>query len=140
METHIQSLERSLNATMKMLKKVEEQADLGDNHEVAYKLLRAVLHALRDRLMVDDAVKFGAQLPTVIRGLYYEGWKPSRVPIKMHKEEFMDRVFSETYIARKNPEKLIHDVLVAIGQYVDQGTLDKIKKTLPKDLAEWQQD
>ena len=35
----------------------------------AYLALRTVLHALR----VEEAVDLGAQLPMLIRGLYYEG-------------------------------------------------------------------
>jgi len=42
----------------------------------AYSILRAVLHALRDRLTVEEAVKLGAQLPLLVRGFYYEGWRP----------------------------------------------------------------
>jgi len=49
----------------------------------AYKGLRAVLQTVRVRLPLDLAVHFGAQLPMLVRGLYYEGWEPSKGPIKM---------------------------------------------------------
>ena len=39
-----------------------------------------MLHTLRDRLTVDVAAKLAAQLPTLIRGIYYEDWDPSRTP------------------------------------------------------------
>ena len=47
--------------------------DWDDKHR-AYRLLRATLHALRDRLTAHEAVQFGAQLPMFIRGFYYDGW------------------------------------------------------------------
>lgn len=58
-------------------------AELGskDRHE-AYLALRGVLHALRDRLQVEEAVQLGAQLPVLIRGFYYDGWRPSATPKK----------------------------------------------------------
>jgi uncharacterized protein (DUF2267 family) len=51
-----------------------------------------VLHALRDRLTVNEAAQFGAQLPMLVRGIYYEGWDPTRLPVKMNREEFLQRV------------------------------------------------
>ena len=39
-----------------------------DDHHKAYHGLRAVLHALRDRLPVPEAVHLGAQLPMLYAG------------------------------------------------------------------------
>ena len=53
----------------------ELAAELGtEDHRHAYRVLRAVLHAVRDRLTVDEAAQLAAQLPELIRGIYYEGW------------------------------------------------------------------
>src|SRR5687767_3740750 len=52
-----------------------------DRHR-GHQALRAGLHALRDRLPPEEAVQLGAQLPLVVRGLYYEGWKPTQTPRK----------------------------------------------------------
>ncbi|MGZ4255190.1 MAG: DUF2267 domain-containing protein [Solirubrobacteraceae bacterium] len=43
----------------------EVAAELGtDDHHYVYRVLRAVLHAVRDRLTVDEAAQLAAQLPS----------------------------------------------------------------------------
>jgi uncharacterized protein (DUF2267 family) len=76
------------------LKAVAEQLGL-DRHD-AYLALRAVLHAIRDRLPPEVAVHLGAQLPMLIRGFYYEGWHMTGKPTKeRHVEEFSHHVATE---------------------------------------------
>src|SRR4051812_22139591 len=73
------------------------------DHHLAYLALRGTLQALRDRLPIEIAVKFGAQLPMLIRGFYYEGWKPGIVPIKIKiPEDFLDFVSSHLASSKFN--------------------------------------
>ncbi len=44
--------------------------------------LKAVLQTLRDRITVNEAADFAAQLPTIVRGLYFEEWHPAVTPHK----------------------------------------------------------
>lgn len=77
------------------LKAVAEQLHFEERRH-AYSALRATLHALRDRLTPESAVHFGAQLPMVVRGLYYEGWRIVGKPREDHTvNEFCDHVASE---------------------------------------------
>jgi uncharacterized protein (DUF2267 family) len=51
-----------------------------ESQDQAYTILRGVLHAVRDRLTVDEAAHLASQLPMVVRGFYYEGWRPALAP------------------------------------------------------------
>jgi uncharacterized protein (DUF2267 family) len=101
----------------------------------AYKVLRAVLQTLRDRLPMNDAVHFAAQLPMFLRGLFFESWQPSSVPIKMSREEFL-KAISEKVITdhRVDPLRITEIVFSAIMTHVGVGEMEKIKHCLPKDL------
>jgi uncharacterized protein (DUF2267 family) len=102
----------------------------------SYDALRAVLHALRDRLTVNEAADLAAQLPVLIRGVYYEGWKPAKVPVKMNRAEFLERVQQQfPYQIDGSTEDLVHTVLDALSDYITVGEWEDIRANLPKDLA-----
>jgi uncharacterized protein (DUF2267 family) len=50
----------------------EIMAAIGPNRQLAWHVLRATLRELRDRLPLEEASHFGAQLPVLIRGVYYD--------------------------------------------------------------------
>ena len=58
--------------------------------------MRATLHALRDRLTVEEAAQFAAQLPMLIRGFYYEGWNPTDKPVRYGIETSSSRTSSRS--------------------------------------------
>lgn len=102
----------------------------------AYSVLRAVLHALRDRLTVDEAVTLGAQLPMLVRGFYYEGWRPAGRPIKYrHKGEFLERI-GELYRGLEEPERepAVRAVFRLLASHVTGGELKHVRDQLPTEL------
>jgi uncharacterized protein (DUF2267 family) len=54
----------------------EIRAELGPDRRRAHHASRAVRHALRDRLPLHLAAHLGAQLPLLVRGIYYDNWHP----------------------------------------------------------------
>jgi uncharacterized protein (DUF2267 family) len=79
----------TLRKTNLWLAEIMEALGWSDPHR-AYVALRGVLHTLRDHLTVDEAVQLGAQLPMLLRGLYYDGWKPAGKPVHArHRDEFL---------------------------------------------------
>lgn len=131
------TLDTTVEKTNEVLKEIEEVYGWPkDLRNQSYDGLRAVLHALRDRLTVQEASDLAAQLPMLTRGLYYEGWNPSKVPVKMNKAEFFERVRREfPYRVENDIEGLVQNVLNVLGRFVARGELEDIKSNMPKDLA-----
>jgi uncharacterized protein (DUF2267 family) len=115
----------------------ELMEDLGNaTPRRAYSVLRAVLHALRDRLTVDEAVTLGAQLPMLVRGFYYEGWRPAGRPIKYrHKQEFLDLI-GELYsgLEESQREPAARAVFRLLANHVTGGELHHVRAQLPPEL------
>jgi uncharacterized protein (DUF2267 family) len=109
----------------------------GDRHK-AYQALRAVLHALRDRLTVEEAAEFGAQLPMLIRGIYYEGWNPTGKPVKeRHREQFLVRIQQQFKgDAETNPEIVAQAVFSLLQKHIAQGEIDDVKHILPLEIRD----
>jgi uncharacterized protein (DUF2267 family) len=101
--------------------------------------LRAALHALRDRLTPAEAAHLGAQLPLLIRGLYYEGWRPAGEPWKArHREPFLARVEQEMrgYAAQREAGSVVRSVFRLLGRHVSEGELAEVKQLLPAEIRE----
>jgi uncharacterized protein (DUF2267 family) len=117
---------------------VKEISDLlhWDDHHKAYHGLRAVLHVLRDRLPVPEAAHLGAQLPMLVRGFYYDNWKPAATPTKIKTApEFYDAV-RENFAADRNvnPMRLTEAVLMVLVANISSGELKKLLGIFPPEL------
>lgn len=134
-ETGIAALEHSIQETDVWLKTVQKQLHL-DSRPHAYNALRAVLHALRDRLTPESAVHLGAQLPIVVRGIYYEGWHMTGKPTKdKSQQDFADHVGKE--LPPKfplDPLTTSHGVLEVLWERIDPGETAKIIDQMPPGL------
>lgn len=106
--------------------------------DLAWAVLGATLHAVRDRLQPGAAIHLGAQLPMLVRGLYYERWRVSPEPAKeRHKEQFLEHVRKELPAGRQlDPEMAVRAVLGVMQEKLDSGEIAKVARQMPKELRE----
>ncbi len=126
---------RADRTAQKWLDAVAEQLDTADRH-LAYRVLRAWLQTVRDRLTVEAAVHFAAQLPMMLRGLFFEGWNPSRVPVKYDAEQFLIAVAKEAKVSPTEARRAAAEVTVALAGCCPPGQLDHLLAQLPGSLRE----
>lgn len=113
-----------------------DQAARCDDKQHAYRLLRATLHALRDWVDPNQAADLGAQLPVLIRGIYYEGWNPSATPRHPHgKEEFVATVQSNfSRDPLRNADLQIEAVFSVLNRHIARGQVEQMRNALQKPL------
>ena len=126
-----------MDKTNRFLKEIERAYGWPqERRNQSYAALRAVLHAVRDRLTLEEGAQLAAQLPMSIRGIYYDGWDPSRVPRRMTRDEFLQRVRQAfPNEVKGGMEQLIQTVLHSLRHHVTDGEWEDIKATLPKELT-----
>jgi uncharacterized protein (DUF2267 family) len=132
-------LGRSTQATHIWIKQAAAELKWRDERR-AYLALRAVLHALRDRLTNEEAVQLGAQLPTFIRGCYYEGWKPRTIPHRDHgKYSFLAEIqhaFSKTHDPNVDSIQIACAIFRLLHEKVSEGEINDVRSSLPHALRE----
>jgi uncharacterized protein (DUF2267 family) len=109
-----------------------------DERQLAYRVLRGVLHTLRDRLTADEAVHLGAQLPMLLRGMYYEGWSPSDTPTRDDRAEFLQHI--QEALADQpgvpDPERWARCVFTVLSWRIDAGEVQDVVGILPRSLVD----
>lgn len=128
-------IENAVTDANAWINEVDSRTDW-DNKLRSYRLLRQVLHVLRDHLIVDEAAQLGAQLPTLIRGIYYEGWNPSATPVIERKAAgFIDRV-QEAFETDPlgDAENAIWAVIDVLDAHISDGEMNDVKSTFTKKI------
>ncbi len=116
------------------LKDIEKAGKLRSRFQ-AYAVLRSVLHALRDCLPPAEAVKFSAQLPLLIKGVFFDGWKIPPKPARMTRAEFdacIGRGLKEE--SGVEPARALKAVLSALYAHVSPSVLTAIEPILPREV------
>ena len=109
-----------------------------DEPRVALQVLRTVLHGLRDRMPNGVTAHLSAQLPLLIRGMFFENWQFREHPV--HDRDLTGLFASvegvlDEYGATVSAQDAVQAVCDVLGAHVSLGEWRKIGKILPKELA-----
>jgi uncharacterized protein (DUF2267 family) len=103
-----------------------------ENRQEAYRVLRGVLHALRDELGVFEAAQLSAQLPMLVRGIFYEGWHPADSARVRTLEEFEHKIYlSHGARPQRRATEMIEGVLNVLRKYADPHQVEEILSHFP---------
>ena len=134
--TGLDVFDRTLQTTHIWLNEIGEA--IGPDKQTAWKVLSVVLHKLRDRLPVDVAAHLGAELPLLVRGVYYDQFKPASQPSDCRDmDEFVGHV--SHWLADTRPvdaKDAVAAVFAVLSRHVPQGQIAKVKDALPHSMRD----
>ena len=89
------NVEKYTNKGIGFINEVADKLDNCDNPGKAARVLKSILHALRNRITTEESLQLLSQLPLMIKGIYVDGWKlKNQVRIK-NIEDFIDEIIKE---------------------------------------------
>ncbi len=131
----LESIDHTVQLTHVWINDLDARLGWEDKHR-SYRLLRTILQTIRDWLRVEDAAKFGAQLPELLRGVYYERWQPAKAPAKKRSiADFIARIDHafETDPLIFTPEA-ISVVFQLLSDKITPGEIEHVHHALPADI------
>jgi uncharacterized protein (DUF2267 family) len=93
---------------------------------------------VRDRITVEESAQLAAQLPVLVRGIYYEGWRPSTTPQRYHdRETFLRKIADEALLAGTTEASYAVAAAAAVlRRHVSEGEIEDVLAVLPTELRE----
>ena len=136
----VEAFDTTVQKTMVWLKEISEELHWEDRHR-SYLAMRGCLHQVRDLLSIEEVAHLGAQLPMLVRGIYYEGWDPTQNPRR-------DRTADEVAAAISfyfpqdmvwDYERIMGGCLAVVFRQVDSGMTRHVMGVMPKRISDlWQ--
>lgn len=135
----VSTIDHTVQVTSEWLRDLSDKLGVPGDGERAYQVLRAYLQTLRDRLNLGEATDLAAQLPLLLRGLYYEGFVPAQTPRKLDRDEFLAEVADLAVIDENDPfdaEKAVQAATAMLRDRVSEGQMQDVFSQLPGGLRE----
>jgi uncharacterized protein (DUF2267 family) len=128
-------IDRTIHETNFWLRRIMDRLKT-DDQQRAFSVLRVVLHIIRDCLPTEHAVQFSNHLPMLIRGLYYEGWRPSH-ELRVAREHALGILETELRPFAhdlSDIEEMVTAVIDTILDGIDESSGEKLIRMLPPSL------
>lgn len=131
-------IEHNVQVTHEWINELTERLDW-ISHSDALRLMRVTMTALRDHLGPNETAHFAAQLPLLIRGMFYEGWVPSAVPVRQrHLADFIQSIEERAgSLPEYRGDQDIRTVLKLINARITPGEISDVLAALPRPIRDF---
>jgi uncharacterized protein (DUF2267 family) len=105
-----------------------------DDQRRAYRIVRAWLQTVRNRLTVETAAHLAAQLPVIWRGVFYDGWLPERMPMKFGADELLMTLAQDAGISLAEAREAAPAMTAALAELTSSDEIGHVMAALPSHL------
>jgi uncharacterized protein (DUF2267 family) len=134
--TGLESIDHTVEITHRWINELDGLFLGWGNKRKSYRLLRVVLQALRDWLPINESANLAAQLPNLLRGVYYEHWRPATTPLEHRsKADFLARMraaFVDDPVMEG--DEVVSVVFQFLSTKISAGEIEDVLQALPADL------
>ncbi len=129
----LEVIDHTVQLTHEWINELAAKLGWADRKQVLM-LMRTTLAGLRDMISPNEAAQLSAQLPLLIRGLFFEGWRPAQIP-KRTRDDFVTRI--EANLGRdleyQGPAD-ISEVFRLLNARISEGEVNDLRNALPADI------
>lgn len=137
--TGLDIFDKAVQKSNEWLNELGQHDGIGPDSQRAYHALRAVLWTLRDRLTVEEAFHLSAQLPLLLRGMFWDGYRPAEKPDKIKTpDEFLQKVQERlAQMNGPNADQATRAVMELLQRHVPEGEMQHVLHMMPKPLESY---
>lgn len=123
------------------LKDYAKQMNLGKDTQKAWRILSAILHALREVISTEESLQLISQFPMFLKAIYVNGWSMHKTKRVKTMKNFIGLVkkfdgLSSAHDLESDEvtENYINTTFIVLRQYISLGEMEDLRSGLPKDL------
>lgn len=111
----------------------------------ALRILRCVLHVIRDHLSTAESLQLIAQLPIIVKGIYVEQWNTQTKKQRLHSlteflneiRDYDDKLAEYDFGTAAATEKIVKAVFKTLHFYISDGEFEDLIAALPVPLKKF---
>lgn len=133
----LEVIDHTVQLTHEWIKELRERLDWSSSRD-ALRLMRVTLAQIRDHISHEEVAQLGAQMPLLVRGMYYEGWSPARTPSPDRSAETFLAAIEERMddVQEWRGTKDIQAVFRLLEARISDGELADVKANLPRHIRD----
>ncbi len=133
----LEVIDHTVQLTHEWINELRERLDWDSSRDAA-RLLRVTLAILRDHLRHEEVAQLSAQMPLLIRGMFFEGWQPAHTPVRDRKAEHFVAAIEERIgeVRDWRGQQDIVAVFRTLNSKISEGEVRDVKAGLPRAIRD----